>query len=142
MNASSLRRTAGFLAVLVAWQALAVAGAINPFLMPPPTRLAEAAYEPLADGSLFRHVVASLERVLVGFLLAALCGMALGILLGWSRLVSDFLQPLVECLRPIPPIAWTPIAILWFGVGNAPSYFPVFIGAIFPVFVSVRVEKK
>ena len=56
-----------------------------------------------------------------------------------SWLVSyplDFVKPLVEALRPIPPIAWTPLAILWFGVGDAPSYFLVFIGAVFPVFVS------
>jgi NitT/TauT family transport system permease protein len=50
--------------------------------------------------------------------------------------LSDLFRPIVEALRPIPPIAWTPIAILWFGVGNAPSYFLVFIGAIFPVFIN------
>jgi len=62
--------------------------------------------------------------------------MTLGVLLGWSRVLSELLRPIVESVRPIPPIAWTPIAILWFGVGNAPSYFLVFIGAVFPVFVN------
>ncbi len=136
LNASSLRKTFGFLLVLGVWQSLASLGVINPFLLPPPARLLTAAYELLADGSLSRHVGASLERVLVGFLLAALCGLVLGVVLGSSRMVTDLIGPLVESLRPIPPIAWTPIAILWFGVGNAPSYFLVFIGAIFPVFVN------
>lgn len=136
MRTSLVFKATGFIVVLGAWQLLAGLGVVNPFLLPPPTRLAGAAYELITDGSLFRHLAASLERVLVGFLLAALVGIALGVLLGWSRLVSDFVRPLVECLRPIPPIAWTPIAILWFGVGNAPSYFLVFIGAIFPVFVN------
>jgi len=136
VRTSLVFKATGFIVVLGAWQLLAGLGVVNPFLLPPPTRLAGAAYELITDGSLFRHLAASLERVLVGFLLAALVGIALGVLLGWSRLVSDFVRPLVECLRPIPPIAWTPIAILWFGVGNAPSYFLVFIGAIFPVFVN------
>ena len=53
-----------------------------------------------------------------------------------GRSLSDFVKPLIEGLRPIPPIAWTPIAILWFGIGNAPGYFLVFVGAVFPVFVN------
>lgn len=136
MSGSTLRKTAGFAVVLGGWQLLAGTGVINAFLLPSPTRLVSAAYELLMDGSLFRHMLASLERVLIGFLLAALCGIVLGVLLGWSRAISDFVRPVIECLRPIPPIAWTPIAILWFGVGNAPSYFLVFIGAIFPVFIN------
>jgi len=92
--------------------------------------------EMLRDGSLLSHAAASLQRVSVGFLIAAVVGLTLGVLLGWSRLLDDLLQPIFETLRPIPPIAWTPIAILWFGIGNAPSYFLVFIGAVFPVLVN------
>jgi hypothetical protein len=68
-----------------------------------PLASSSPAYELVADGSLSQHVVASLERVLVGFLLAALAGIPLGVLLGWSRFVSDLLGPIVEGLRPIPP---------------------------------------
>lgn len=120
MCASSLRKGAGLLTVLGMWQFLASAGANQPipvpshgalyiagaftaYLLLPPTRLVVAAYELVADGSLSQHVVASLERVLVGFLLAALAGIPLGVLLGWSRFVSDLLGPIVEGLRPIPP---------------------------------------
>lgn len=136
MTPSMLRKMGGFVVLLGVWQLLASLGMINSFLLPPPARLVSAAHELLTDGSLTRHVVASLQRVLVGFLLAALVGMTLGVLLGWSRTLSDFFRPIIESVRPIPPIAWTPIAILWFGVGNAPSYFLVFIGAVFPVFVN------
>jgi len=131
-----LRSIAGLFGFLALWQALASLGAINPFLLPSPLRVVEATVELFADGSLIQHVLASLERVFVGFLLAALAGIVLGLLTGWSRAISDVLKPVIEALRPIPPIAWTPIAILWFGVGNAPSYFLVFIGAIFPIFVN------
>ncbi len=126
----------GFAIFLTAWEVLASAGLINAVLLPSPTTLLSAAGDLLRSGTLFRHVSASIERVLVGFALAALVGLTLGVVLGWFRTLSDFVKPLVEALRPIPPIAWTPLAILWFGVGNAPSYFLVFVGAVFPVFVS------
>ena len=136
MHASSIRKITGFCLVVGIWQALASTGLINAVLLPAPTAIISAAYDLIADGSLQVHALASLKRVLNGFLLAAVCGIILGVMLGWSRSLSDFIQPVIEALRPIPPIAWTPIAILWFGVGDAPSYFLVFIGAVFPIFVN------
>ena len=136
MNSSTIRNVAGFVVFFGLWQALASAGWINPVLLPSPLQLVAAAYDLMAEGILWKHTVASLGRVLTGFLLAAVVGIVLGVALGWSEMLSDFVRPLVESVRPIPPIAWTPIAILWFGVGNAPSYFLVFIGAVFPVFIN------
>lgn len=131
-----LRSIAGFAVFLGAWQLLAHTEIVNPVLLPSPARLFSAAWELLQDGTLGRHVAASLQRVLAGFLLACLVGIVLGVLLGWFETLSDFVKPIFEALRPIPPIAWTPLAILWFGIGNAPSYFLVFIGAVFPVLVN------
>jgi NitT/TauT family transport system permease protein/sulfonate transport system permease protein len=118
------------------WQAASSAGLTNTFLLPSPAMLASAFWTELTAGSLVKDTLASLQRVMIGFVLAALVGVVLGVLLGWSRVLADFLKPIVEGLRPIPPIAWTPIAILWFGIGDAPGYFLVFIGAVFPVFVN------
>lgn len=126
----------GITALVAVWEGLGRLGLINSFLMPVPTDLLAAVAEMLADGSLLRHTTASIHRVLVGFALAAAIGLALGAALGRIPLLSDLLRPIVEVFRPIPPIAWTPLAILWFGVGDAPSYFLVFIGAVFPVFVN------
>ncbi|MBI3708721.1 MAG: ABC transporter permease [Proteobacteria bacterium] len=134
--ATRLRGVVGFFGFIAIWQALASLGVVNSFLLPSPLVVAGAVIDLTVDGSLGRHVLASLERVFVGFLVAAAIGILLGLVTGWSRSTSDVLKPIVEALRPIPPIAWTPIAILWFGVGNAPSYFLVFIGAVFPVFVN------
>jgi ABC-type nitrate/sulfonate/bicarbonate transport system permease component len=131
-----LRGIIGSAVFLAAWEALASVGLINAVLLPSPSALFWAAGDLVRSGTLFRHVGASIERVLVGFAMAALVGLTLGVILGWFRTLSDFIKPLVEALRPIPPIAWTPLAILWFGIGNAPSYFLVFVGAVFPVFVS------
>jgi NitT/TauT family transport system permease protein/sulfonate transport system permease protein len=136
MKPSTVRGIAGFVVFFGTWQALASMGWVNPVLLPSPLQLAAAAYELTEQGVLWRHTLASLDRVLTGFLLAALTGIALGVALGWSQVLSDLVRPLVESVRPIPPIAWTPIAILWFGVGDAPSYFLVFIGAVFPVFIN------
>lgn len=136
MNASTARNVAGIAIFVGLWQLLAGIGWINPVLLPSPADLAGAAWELLAEGTLIQHTIASLGRVLTGFVLAGIAGIVLGVVLGWSPIISDLVRPVVESLRPIPPIAWTPIAILWFGVGNAPSYFLVFIGAIFPVFVN------
>jgi NitT/TauT family transport system permease protein len=122
--------------VLAAWQLLASANIINAVLLPAPITLLWTAIDLLGDGSLVRHIGASIERVLVGVFCAAVVGLVLGVLLGWSERLSEYLKPIIEALRPIPPIAWTPLAILWFGIGNAPSYFLVFIGAVFPVFVA------
>lgn len=134
--APAVRSASGLLTLLLVWQGLSAADLINPLLFPSPVDIARTFLEMAADGSLARHSAASLERVLVGFALAALVGITLGVALGWWRRASDVLKPIVEALRPIPPIAWTPLAILWFGVGNAPSYFLVFIGAVFPVFIN------
>ena len=131
-----MRGAVGLAAFLAVWELLASVGLINVVLLPSPTTLFWAAGDLLRNGTLLRHVGASIERVLVGFALAAIVGLSLGVVLGWFRTLSDFIKPLVEALRPIPPIAWTPLAILWFGIGNAPSYFLVFVGAVFPVFVS------
>ena len=136
MNSSVGRNISGFVVFFGLWQMLASLGWINPVLLPSPLQLVAAAYELMVDGILWKHTLASLNRVVTGFLLAAVIGVAFGVALGWSEALSDFVRPLVESVRPIPPIAWTPIAILWFGVGDAPSYFLVFIGAVFPVFVS------
>ena len=136
MSSSTVRNVAGFVVFFGLWQLLASLGWVNPVLLPSPLQLVSAAYDLMVEGILWKHTLASLGRVLTGFLLAALVGIVLGVALGWSEMLSDLVRPLVESIRPIPPIAWTPIAILWFGVGNAPSYFLVFIGAVFPVFVS------
>ena len=126
----------GIVVFLGIWQAASSAGLTNTFLLPSPVMLVAAFWDELKSGALVKDAFASLQRVLIGFLLASFVGIILGVVLGWSRILADFVKPLVESLRPIPPIAWTPIAILWFGIGDAPGYFLVFIGAVFPVFIN------
>ena len=85
---------------------------------------------------LLTHVVESLYRVLYGFSIAILIAVPLGIVMGWSKRLRDLLNPLVEIVRPIPPLAWIPMAIFWFGIGIKSAAFIIFLGAFFPILLS------
>ncbi len=122
--------------VILLWQLLAWAGWINTQVLPPPRQLAATTWEMALSGELITHILASTRRVLVGFMLAVGIGLTVGLALGAGRRLDRYLSPLVELLRPIPPIAWIPLAILWFGIGDQPAYFIVTLGAFFPIFVN------
>jgi len=130
-----VRRIFGVFIFLATWQAIIAFGWVDAFLLPSPLQVTRAILDMVVDGSLWGHIGASLQRVLIGFALATFVGLTLGFLCGAVPWVADLFKPLIEGLRPIPPLAWIPLAIVWFGIGNAPSYFLVFIGAVFPVFV-------
>ena len=87
------------------------------------------------DGVLLHHIVASLMRVAVGYLGAAALAIPLGVAMGWSSAAYRALNPVIQMLRPISPIAWIPLAILWFGVGNASPIFLIFLSSFFPMVV-------
>ena len=124
------------LAVLVVWQGLFELGLIRPILLPPPTRVAAAFWALTLSGDLPRHVLISLQRVLIGFAIAAAAGLGLGLAVGLSRRFDRATDLLVQLLKPIPPIAWIPLAILWFGIGEAAKVYIIFLGAFFPVLVN------
>jgi NitT/TauT family transport system permease protein/sulfonate transport system permease protein len=75
------------------------------------------------------HIIWSLSRIVIGFCLASACGIVLGLAMGWSKTVEAIFQPLFGIIRPIPPIAWIPISIIWFGLGENAKYFLIFLAA-------------
>jgi len=85
---------------------------------------------------LITHIEESLYRVLSGFSLALIVAIPLGIIMGWSKVLRELVTPLVEILRPIPPLAWIPLAIFWFGIGLKSAVFIIFLGAFFPILLS------
>ncbi|MEO0035872.1 MAG: hypothetical protein RLZZ501_1895 [Pseudomonadota bacterium] len=137
---AGLRRAGGYvllpLLLLACWQALYALGLIRPILLPPPSQVAVAFVELAGSGELLRHLGISLLRVLEGFALAALVGLALGVAIGLSRRLDHATDLLVQLIKPIPPIAWIPLAILWFGIGEGGKVFIIFLGALFPVLVN------
>ncbi|HEX4243729.1 MAG TPA: ABC transporter permease [Steroidobacteraceae bacterium] len=104
-------------------------------IFPTPWQVVAGAGELVKDGTLWVDIGASLMRVGVGFSLAVMVGVPLGLWLGWVKGAYSTLNPLFQILRPISPIAWIPIAILWFGVGNASPIYLIFIASVFPMIV-------
>src|SRR6185436_4939200 len=91
--------------------------------------------ELIEQGMLWEHIYSSLFRVGSGFLLAVVLGVPLGLWMGWVNATYETLNPIFQLLRPISPIAWIPIAILWFGVGDVSPIFIIFIASVFPLIV-------
>ncbi len=128
----------GVIAVLVAtWWAAVIA--TQSVIFPTPWSVVTGTLELLKDGTLWRHIGASLLRVGTGFALAVAVAVPLGLWMGWVRGIYHTLNPLFQILRPISPIAWIPIAILWFGVGNASPIYLIFISSVFPMVVQTTV---
>jgi NitT/TauT family transport system permease protein len=117
------------------WAALVAASGTR--LVPGPWAVARALVELLAHGLLLRYIVASLFRVTWGFLLAAAVAIPVGMALGLSKRTEVALNPLVQVLRPISPLAWIPVAILWFGVGDWAAIWLIFVASFFSLLVTV-----
>jgi NitT/TauT family transport system permease protein len=105
-------------------------------LFPKPFDVALGIVELIRQGLLPRYMVASLFRVTWGFTLAVLVGVPAGLALGWFRRAQEAFNPLIQAFRPISPIAWIPVAILWFGVSDAAPVFLIFLASLFPITVS------
>jgi NitT/TauT family transport system permease protein len=129
----SLPAIAVIAALLGAWWLIVVE--THSVIFPTPWQVVTGTVELIRDGTLWIHIGASLMRVGVGFSLAVLVAVPLGLWLGWVRWAYATLNPLFQILRPISPIAWIPIAILWFGVGNASPIYLIFISSVFPMIV-------
>jgi NitT/TauT family transport system permease protein len=105
----------------------------RPDQLPPPTQVLAALREVLRSGALAEHVGVSLVRLSIAYALAVAVGVPAGLLLGWHARSLRAVGPLLQVLRPISPIAWFPLAVLWFGIGNAPAVFVIFLAALFPI---------
>lgn len=123
--------------VVALWQGLSSAGVINPLLLPSPWAVAISAMDLIRSGEIFSHIAISLLRVFEGFALAAIVGIALGSAIGLWSTFDRTCDWLLQTLKPIPPIGWFPLAVLWFGIGEFSKVFIIFLGAFFPILVNV-----
>ena len=105
-------------------------------IFPSPLEVFWGIVELIQKGVLFKYIVASLFRVTWGFFLAVLVGVPFGLMLGWFARAYEAFNPMIQVLRPISPIAWIPLAILWFGVADAAPIFLIFLASVFPITVS------
>jgi NitT/TauT family transport system permease protein len=120
--------------LLLALWWMVVAASESP-IFPTPLQVATGAWALVEDGAMWEHIGSSLFRVGIGFGLAFLAAVPLGLWMGWVSGAYYTLNPLFQMLRPISPIAWIPIAILWFGVSDRSPIFLIFISSVFPMIV-------
>ncbi|MNJ96658.1 putative aliphatic sulfonates transport permease protein SsuC [compost metagenome] len=144
------------LAVVLLWQLISQLGWVNPQVLPSPWAVLVKWYQYLLplepytaesgsyvkwmfSGELIADLLSSTYRVAVGFLIGAGLALPLGLLMGASTVIYDYFNPLIQVLRPIPPIAYIPLSILWFGLGDPPAVFLIALGAFFPVLMNTIV---
>ncbi len=133
---SMRRATVTLLAVAAVYEGIARSGLFPAALLPTLPAVGRALVDGLLDGSLLGHAASTLYRVLLGMALAVAVGLPLGILMGRLRWVEGFFLPLASALMPIPSLAWVPLFILWFGLGNATAVGVVFYAALFPMLLN------
>jgi ABC-type nitrate/sulfonate/bicarbonate transport system permease component len=129
------------LVLILIWQGLSSIQIIPSYKLPSPIEIVLGFKDLLIVGVppgnlLHNHMLYSLYRVALGYAIAALLAIPLGLLMGWSPGLLRMIRPLFELVRPIPPLAWIPIAILWFGIGIKSAAFIIFLGAFFPILLN------
>jgi len=129
------------LLLILIWQALSFIQVIPSYKLSSPVEIILGFKDLLIVGVppghlLHNHMLYSLYRVFLGYAIATLLAIPLGLLMGWSPGLLKMIRPLFELLRPIPPLAWIPIAILWFGIGIKSAAFIIFLGAFFPILLN------
>lgn len=121
------------------WELVARFSGWSAQVFPGPLTVLISMGEIIADGTLLRHSVASLFRVTAGFYMAIIFGIPLGIVIGRLTVVRLLLNPIIQFIRPISPLAWIPLSMLWFGIGDKPAVFLIFLSSLFPIIVSTTV---
>jgi ABC-type nitrate/sulfonate/bicarbonate transport system permease component len=122
--------------IVVVWQLVVTITKPHPALLPAPWAVANGFYDLTRSGELFIHAGVSLGRVTSAWLLSAVVAIPLGLAMGRSMRLERLVDPVVELFRPISPLAWIPLAILWFGISESGKIFIVFIGTFFPTLLS------
>ncbi|MCW9004912.1 MAG: ABC transporter permease, partial [Gammaproteobacteria bacterium] len=110
-----------FSVIIFIWELVVIYSGWSSQVFPGPIAVFNSFIELVANGSLINHSVASLYRVTIGFYIGALLGVPLGILLGRITAIKFLINPVIQFLRPISPLAWIPLSMLWFGIGDQPA---------------------
>ncbi|MCL5022696.1 MAG: ABC transporter permease [Nitrospirae bacterium] len=122
--------------LLISWELIVYLHWVRSVLLPPPTTVIAKLQGHWAKHYLQIHILASVQRLFTAFFLAILTGVPLGFLIANFRRFSDYVDPLLNLIRVIPPPAWLPFAILWFGIGNPPAIYIIWLGSFFPILLN------
>jgi len=136
MRAEFMRKVWSPAVVVACWELASRRGWIDPLFLPPPSSVFLDIWRLAVGGSLLADIGASLRRVVVGFVVALVVSVAVGALMARSRLVEGLIDPLVELVRPVSPLALFPLALLWFGIGDASKVFLIALACSFPIILN------
>ncbi|MFN4987853.1 MAG: ABC transporter permease [Burkholderiales bacterium] len=125
-----------FVVMIGIWQALAVYGGFPEKLVPSISQIFQTFFRLLNEGILLSSAVSTLYRLLLGFLISGVVGVFVGILMGRYRVIEETLLPLISFIYPIPGIAYAPLFVLWFGLGDLPSILLISFASVFPVIMN------
>lgn len=123
--------------IIAVWYVMAENGNLNIVLLPSPTLTGSTLVKKILDGSLLIEIGVSVGRVLKGYLCAVVAGVSLGIMIGLSKHMQRITGIMIQILKPIPPIAWIPLVILWMGIEETSKVFLIFLGGFFVVLINV-----
>lgn len=138
----------GTLAVILAlWWAVAALHLVNPLFLPPPGQVLQklvviSGPQGFMDATLWQHLVASLSRIVLALLAAVIVGIPVGIAMGLSPTVRGVLDPLIELYRPVPPLAYLPLMVIWFGIGETSKILLIYLAIFAPVAMSALAGVK
>ncbi len=133
---STLKRYSKFispLSLLVIFELIGRSGLIDPFFFPAPSAMLKSLWEMTASGEIFPHIGISIVRAVCGYLIAAVLGLTIGVLVAWSRVCETIIDPLIELIRPISTFALVPIMFVWFGIGNGSKTAIIVKACFFPI---------
>lgn len=143
MSGTGALRILGPALVVLLWYLASTLGWINRTFVPTPDDVMATWYQWIFGtgsgryaGTWADHALASTKRVAIGFFIAAVLGVGIGVLIGWFRIASILIDPVIQIMRPIPITAWVPFAVIFFGITNASAYFLIALGAFFPIVVN------
>ncbi|XXD11025.1 taurine ABC transporter permease TauC [Klebsiella sp. R445] len=133
--------------LLAAWWAVTAIGLISPLFLPPPEQvfrklLVIAGPQGFMDATLWQHLAASLTRIVIALAAATIVGVPVGIAMGLNPTVRGILDPLIELYRPVPPLAWLPLVIIWFGIGETPKILLIYLAIFAPVVMATLAGVK
>lgn len=123
--------------IIAAWYLATSRELVEPILLPSPMDVVEAFADMMASGELFRHIGVSLRRIAIGSTLGFVTAIPFGLLIARVRLVKNIVEPIMETIRPVPALAFLPLAILWFGIGEESKIFLLWFGTFFVMIISV-----
>ncbi|MBM7599535.1 NitT/TauT family transport system permease protein [Virgibacillus halotolerans] len=125
------------------WQLVIIIGDYEEALLPSPLTVGKGMITVISDGTILTHMRISLMRFFIGYFAAVSTAIILGLILGRTNWLWELIDPIVQVIRPVAPIAWAPFIVLWFGIGSIPAIVIIYIAAFFPVLLStVSAVKK